>query len=150
VRTQVKELVTAQPVMTPLWAAPEVRLPFPPAFPACLLALRPSPHRLHLATAQACAGTGASLAPRLGGQGREATQRPSALGARRSPPSCTANRRRRRRRPPAQVVRHERASIKADIWSYGILIWELVSGEDITEYQPLAISRQVIFFPADS
>jgi serine/threonine protein kinase len=41
------------------------------------------------------------------------------------------------------VVRHERASIKADIWSYGILIWELISGEDITEYQPLSISRQV-------
>eukprot|EP00878_Enallax_costatus_P029679 GHUV01032221.1.p1 GENE.GHUV01032221.1~~GHUV01032221.1.p1 ORF type:complete len:166 (+),score=33.11 GHUV01032221.1:452-949(+) len=64
VRSQVKDLVTAQPVMTPLWAAPE-------------------------------------------------------------------------------VVRHERASIKADIWSYGILIWELISGEDITEYQPLSISRQV-------
>lgn len=43
----------------------------------------------------------------------------------------------------AQVVRHERASIKADIWSYGILIWELITGEDITEYQPLSISRQV-------
>lgn len=42
-----------------------------------------------------------------------------------------------------QVVRHERASIKADIWSYGILIWELITGEDITEYQPLSISRQV-------
>lgn len=40
-------------------------------------------------------------------------------------------------------MRHERASIKADIWSYGILIWELISGEDITEYQPLSISRQV-------
>eukprot|EP00879_Flechtneria_rotunda_P017662 GHRR01018514.1.p1 GENE.GHRR01018514.1~~GHRR01018514.1.p1 ORF type:complete len:217 (+),score=59.35 GHRR01018514.1:42-692(+) len=64
VRSQVKDLVTAQPVMTPLWAAPE-------------------------------------------------------------------------------VVRHERASIKADIWSYGILIWELISGEDITEFQPLSISRQV-------
>eukprot|EP01025_Chloroclados_australasicus_P028487 TRINITY_DN2821_c1_g1_i7.p1 TRINITY_DN2821_c1_g1~~TRINITY_DN2821_c1_g1_i7.p1 ORF type:complete len:1255 (+),score=138.74 TRINITY_DN2821_c1_g1_i7:174-3938(+) len=62
VRSQVKELVTAQPIMTPLWAAPE-------------------------------------------------------------------------------VVRHERASLKADIWSYGILIWELISGEDITEYQPLAFSR---------
>ncbi|GMH35458.1 hypothetical protein BSKO_03326 [Bryopsis sp. KO-2023] len=64
VRKQVKELVTAQPVMTPLWAAPE-------------------------------------------------------------------------------VMRKERASIKADIWSYGVLVWELVSGEDITEFQPLAMSRQV-------
>lgn len=27
VRAQVKDLVTAQPVMTPLWAAPEVRAP---------------------------------------------------------------------------------------------------------------------------
>ncbi|KAK9807719.1 hypothetical protein WJX72_007116 [[Myrmecia] bisecta] len=64
VRNQVKDLVTAQPVMTPLWAAPE-------------------------------------------------------------------------------VIRHERASIKADVWSYGILIWELISGADITEHQPLAIARQM-------
>ena len=62
VRPQSKELMTAQPVMTPLWASPE-------------------------------------------------------------------------------VTRHERASIKADIWSYGILIWEIVSGEDITEYTPLAITK---------
>ena len=39
-------------------------------------------------------------------------------------------------------MRHERASIKADIWSYGILIWELISNQDITELQPLAIARQ--------
>ena len=44
---------------------------------------------------------------------------------------------------PLQVVRHERASIKADIWSYGVLIWELISGQDITELQPLAIARQM-------
>lgn len=43
----------------------------------------------------------------------------------------------------SQVVRHERASIKADIWSYGVLIWELISGQDITELQPLAIARQM-------
>jgi hypothetical protein len=40
-----------------------------------------------------------------------------------------------------QVVRHERASIKADIWSYGILLWEIISGADIALYQPLAITR---------
>lgn len=41
-----------------------------------------------------------------------------------------------------QVMRHERASIKADIWSFGILLWEIISGCDITEYAPLALSRQ--------
>lgn len=40
-----------------------------------------------------------------------------------------------------QVVRHERASVKADMWSYGILIWELVSDQDITNLQPLAIAQ---------
>lgn len=62
VRPQVQELVTAQPIMTPLWAAPE-------------------------------------------------------------------------------VVRHERASVKADMWSYGILVWELISDQDITNLQPLAIAQ---------
>ncbi|KAL3155148.1 hypothetical protein ABBQ38_011204 [Trebouxia sp. C0009 RCD-2024] len=62
VRPQVQDLVTAQPIMTPLWAAPE-------------------------------------------------------------------------------VVRHERASVKADMWSYGILVWELISNQDITNLQPLAIAQ---------
>ena len=31
--------------------------------------------------------------------------------------------------------------------SYGILIWELVSGQDITEMQPLAIARQMHVSP---
>ncbi len=43
----------------------------------------------------------------------------------------------------AQVMRHERASVKADIWSYGVIIWELVGGQDITECQPLALSKQL-------
>ena len=47
-----------------------------------------------------------------------------------------------------QVIRHERASIKADMWSYGVLIWELVSGQDITEMQPLAIARQMHVRPS--
>lgn len=42
-----------------------------------------------------------------------------------------------------QVVKKEKASIKADIWSYGVLIWEITTGADITEYQPLAMSRQM-------
>ena len=40
-----------------------------------------------------------------------------------------------------QVVRHERASVKADMWSYGILVWELISNQDITNLQPLAIAQ---------
>ncbi|KAK9863425.1 hypothetical protein WJX84_000788 [Apatococcus fuscideae] len=42
-----------------------------------------------------------------------------------------------------EVVRHERAGIKADMWSFGILVWELVSGMDITDMQSLAITRQM-------
>ncbi len=41
------------------------------------------------------------------------------------------------------MVRHERAGIKADMWSFGILVWELVSGMDITDMQSLAITRQM-------
>ena len=85
VRSQVKDLATPQPVMTPLWAAPEV----------CFESLLPL--------------------------------------------DCGSN----RRWDALQVIRHDRASIKADIWSYGILIWELISGQDITEMQPLAIARQM-------
>ena len=44
----------------------------------------------------------------------------------------------------AQVLRKESANIKADVWSYGILIWELVSQADITEYQSLAMTRQMV------
>ncbi len=39
------------------------------------------------------------------------------------------------------MVRHERASVKADMWSYGILVWELISDQDITNLQPLAIAQ---------
>ena len=40
-------------------------------------------------------------------------------------------------------MRKESSNIKADVWSYGILVWELVSQCDITEYQSLAMSRQM-------
>ena len=32
---------------------------------------------------------------------------------------------------------------QADIWSYGVLVWELASGQDITHFQPLAMARQM-------
>jgi hypothetical protein len=38
-------------------------------------------------------------------------------------------------------VRYERTSRAADIWSLGILVWEIATGEDITDYVPLSISR---------
>ena len=44
-------------------------------------------------------------------------------------------------RPTLQVVRYERTSRAADIWSLGILVWEIATGEDITDYVPLSISR---------
>jgi serine/threonine protein kinase len=102
VRSQVNHLVTAQPVMTPLWAAPEVGMS---CAGRCAL--------------PACDGRPCSTPPLL-------PQLP--------PRRTTA--------PVQQVVRHERACIKADIWSYGILIFELASGQDITEFQPLSVSRR--------
>ena len=39
-----------------------------------------------------------------------------------------------------EVMRRERTSIKADVWSYAILVWEIATGEDIIDYQPLALS----------
>ena len=29
------------------------------------------------------------------------------------------------------------------MWSYGVLVWELASGADIADYQPLALSSQL-------
>ncbi len=27
------------------------------------------------------------------------------------------------------------------MWSYGVLVWEIVTGQDITKFQPLALTR---------
>ncbi|KAL6772273.1 hypothetical protein ACKKBG_A29590 [Auxenochlorella protothecoides x Auxenochlorella symbiontica] len=40
-----------------------------------------------------------------------------------------------------EVLRRERVSAKADMWSYGVLVWEIVTGQDITKFQPLALTR---------
>ncbi|KAK2075706.1 hypothetical protein QBZ16_001815 [Prototheca wickerhamii] len=40
-----------------------------------------------------------------------------------------------------EVLRRERASVKADIWSYGVLLWEIVTGEDITRFPSLALTK---------
>ncbi|EFN52644.1 hypothetical protein CHLNCDRAFT_138527 [Chlorella variabilis] len=42
-----------------------------------------------------------------------------------------------------EVLRRERAGVKADIFSYGLLVWELVSGADIADRQPLALTRSL-------
>lgn len=41
-----------------------------------------------------------------------------------------------------EVVAKRPASIKCDVWSYGVLVWELATGADITEFTPLSLSRQ--------
>lgn len=35
-------------------------------------------------------------------------------------------------------MRRQKTSVKADVWSYGVLIWEIATGNDIIEYDPLA------------
>ena len=42
-----------------------------------------------------------------------------------------------------EVIRHERASIKADIWSFGILIWELVSLQNLADFPSLGMACQM-------
>jgi len=39
-----------------------------------------------------------------------------------------------------EVMRRERTTIKADVWSYAILVWEIATGEDIIDFQPLAMT----------
>jgi serine/threonine protein kinase len=103
-RSQASSLVTAQPVMTPLWAAPEVG-------DHVLIFVLNS----HCQTWAECCDI--NFLPAAAKCAHTHTQK--------------------------QVVRHERASIKADIWSFGILIFEIASGEDITQFRPLSIKRQV-------
>lgn len=126
VRSQVKDLVTAQPVMTPLWAAPEV--------------VRHERASIKVRARGGGAGPGrggaraASRAWRCASPGRLRRLRPlAARSCRRRHGSDGRPRRLPTKPQPPQ----------ADIWSYGIILWELISGEDITTYQPFSISRQM-------
>eukprot|EP00210_Caulerpa_lentillifera_P007764 g7409.t1 len=37
-----------------------------------------------------------------------------------------------------EVMRKQKTSTKADVWSYGVLVWEIATGKDIVQYDPLA------------
>ncbi|KAK9805390.1 hypothetical protein WJX73_010301 [Symbiochloris irregularis] len=42
-----------------------------------------------------------------------------------------------------EVFRQERATVKADIWSYGIVLWELATLQNVADFPPLGMSVQV-------
>ena len=42
-----------------------------------------------------------------------------------------------------EVFRQERATIKADIWSYGIVLWELATLQNVADFPPLGMAIQV-------
>lgn len=49
-----------------------------------------------------------------------------------------------------EVIARQPASVKCDMWSYGLLVWELATGLDIAEYQPLALTTDVPVSDHDS
>ena len=42
-----------------------------------------------------------------------------------------------------QVVNKERSGAAADVWSLGVIVWELVSGQNISAYPPLGVTSQL-------
>ena len=42
-----------------------------------------------------------------------------------------------------EVFRQERVTVQADIWSYGLIVWELVALQNIADYPPLGLAVQV-------
>lgn len=120
--TQTSALMTAEPRMTLLWAAPEVLrcervgvkvrggLWRTGPWVSASASTRPAIHAQQMGAYLCCA-----WAPLP------------------SPPSPVLGVR------PAPA--HLPSFCQADIWSYGVLIWEIVSGQDVTRYAPLAFTR---------
>ena len=44
---------------------------------------------------------------------------------------------------PPQVVNKERTGLAADVWSLGMVVWEIATGLDITAFPPLSVTAQV-------
>ena len=42
-----------------------------------------------------------------------------------------------------EVFRQERATVKADIWSFGIILWELVSKQNVAEFPAYGMTVQM-------
>lgn len=118
-RRMVSDLATAQPIMTPLWSAPEV--------------LR----RERVSAKVHCAWGPPVL---LGGVYSNAWH------AARLPPhgikEVVVNQLTPLPTCPAILTPHPSTTpSQADMWSYGVLVWEIVTGQDITKFQPLALTR---------
>ena len=142
VRPHMADLLTAQPLMTPLWAAPEVLR----RERAGVKVGRERVGRVGWGAVQssACGGRAAAADARRGRFGRRLLVQLRSGSAEAVPAG-----------PPASPHASHHAATpcchpllptprcQADIFSYGLLVWELVSGADIADRQPLALTRSL-------